>query len=317
MSVIRIEQLSKTFFIGFWRKKVEALKGIDLTVESNEIFGFLGPNGAGKTTTIKVLMSLIRSSSGRAYIFDQDVGDVQIKHKIGFLPEQPYFYDYLKGDEFLSFYAQLFGMSGAARSRKVDEVLELVGLSEARDISLRKYSKGMLQRIGLAQALLNDPQLVILDEPMSGLDPLGRRDVRELIFRLKDQGKTVFFSTHILPDVEMICDRVGLINRGKVIFTGQLHEFMETRAHAVDLQFDSLDQDSESALASLFSGEQALRIVRQGKRALVTVPGEDTTDQVIREAQQRGARLVSMSPQRATLEERFLHEIENLEGKER
>jgi len=193
-STVQISNLRKVFRVGFWGRQVTAVEGLSLDVRRGEVFGFLGPNGAGKTTTIKILMGLIYPTSGQATLFGRAVGDPVAKAKLGFLPETPYFYDYLTSREFLGFYGHLFGLRGMRLNRRIDELLELVGMSHARDLQLRKFSKGMLQRVGIAQALINDPELVVLDEPMSGLDPVGRKEIRDLILRLKESGKTVMFS---------------------------------------------------------------------------------------------------------------------------
>ena len=210
MSAIEILGLEKTYSVGFWRKRPKhALRPLHLTVDEGEIFGFLGPNGAGKTTTLKLLMGLMYPTSGSARILGREINDPVLKAQIGFLPEQPYFYDYLTAHELLQYYGQLSGIAAKELSRKVNQVLQRVGLPDAGGVQLRKFSKGMLQRVGIAQAILHDPKLVFFDEPMSGLDPLGRREVRDLIEQLKHEGKTVFFSTHILSDAEALCDRVA------------------------------------------------------------------------------------------------------------
>ena len=219
-TVLKTQGLTKTYHTGFWGRRMVALEGLDLEVCRGEVFGFLGPNGAGKTTTLKLLMGLIYPTSGKAWILDKEIGDVAVKQHIGFLPESPYFYDYLTAEEFLRFYGQLFGLSRAVLSHRLDELFRLVGLSQVRKLQLRKFSKGMLQRIGIAQALVNDPQLVILDEPMSGLDPVGRKEIRDLILQLKTQGKTIFFSSHILHDAEVLCDRVGILIKGLMVALG-------------------------------------------------------------------------------------------------
>jgi len=221
--VLKTEAVCKKFSVGFWGRTVAAVERLDLEVRRGEIFGFLGPNGAGKTTTLKILTGLIYPTSGKAWILGREVGDVGVKHQVGFLPEAPYFYDYLTGEEFLRFYGQLFGLGGQRLSERIAMLLSVVGLSEARSLQLRKFSKGMLQRIGIAQALINDPNLVILDEPMSGLDPVGRKEIRDLILRLRDQGKTIFFSSHILHDAEVLCDRVGIINQGRMVAVDTIH----------------------------------------------------------------------------------------------
>src|SRR5438094_3814804 len=217
MAAIEILGLEKTYSVGFWRKRPKcALRPLNLTVEDGEIFGFLGPNGAGKTTTLKMLMGLVFPSGGAARILGMELDDPRMKAQIGFLPEQPYFYDYLTARELLRYYGNLSGVDSRQLSSRVNAVLEKVGLRDAMNVQLRKFSKGMLQRAGIAQAILHDPKVVFLDEPMSGLDPMGRREVRSLIEELKNDGKTVFFSTHILSDAEALCDRVAVINLGQL-----------------------------------------------------------------------------------------------------
>src|SRR6201981_3095245 len=217
MEAIEILHLEKIYRVGFWRKRPkQALYPLDLTIEEGEIFGFLGPNGAGKTTTLKILMGLVFPTSGSARILGMELNDPRMKAQIGFLPEQPYFYDYLKAGELLEYYAQLSGVPGKLRRRRVNEVLAQVGLPDASGVQLRKFSKGMLQRVGIAQAILHDPEVLFLDEPMSGLDPMGRREVRDVMEELKRAGKTVFFSTHILSDAEALCDRVAILHLGEL-----------------------------------------------------------------------------------------------------
>src|SRR5690349_11680270 len=208
MPAIEILGLEKTYLTGFWRKRPKcALRPLHLAVQEGEVFGFLGPNGAGKTTTLKMLMGLIFPTAGSARILGMDYDDPRVKAQIGFLPEQPYFYDYLTAGELLEYYGQLSGVPAKERSLKVNEMLERVGLKNSASVQLRKFSKGMLQRVGIAQAILHDPKVIFFDEPMSGLDPMGRREVRDLMEQLKHEGKTVFFSTHILSDAEALCDR--------------------------------------------------------------------------------------------------------------
>src|SRR6201981_1122862 len=225
MEAIEILHLEKIYRVGFWRKRPkQALYPLDLIIEEGEIFGFLGPNGAGKTTTLKILMGLVFPTSGTAKILGMGLDDSRMKAQIGFLPEQPYFYDYLTARELLTYYGQLSGVDASKLARKVDAVLERVGLRDAASFELRKFSKGMLQRAGIAQAILHDPKVVFLDEPMSGLDPMGRREVRNLIEELKSEGKTVFFSTHILSDAEALCDRVAIIHMGELRGVGAVEE---------------------------------------------------------------------------------------------
>lgn len=241
MSVIEIENLRKTFVRGFWRRRTEALRGISLEVQPGEIFGFLGPNGAGKTTTIKILMGLIFASGGRARVLGLPAGDRRAKARVGYLPENPYFYDYLSAHELLDMVGRIHGLDGANRARRSAELIERVGLAHAGKRALRSFSKGMLQRAGLGQALMGDPDLVVLDEPMSGLDPLGRKEVRDLIFDLRDQGKTVFFSTHILADATMLCDRVGIIVRGQIRDVGPLGTLLSPRVRSVEVVWAAPD----------------------------------------------------------------------------
>ena len=229
MSIVEIDQLTKDYEIGFWRKrKVRGLDALSLAVEQGEIFGFLGANGAGKTTTLKVLMRLTFPTSGKARILGEDIDKVSMHQRIGYLPENPYFYDYLTAREFLEYCAELFGQPKQARKRNAEDLLSRVRLDEKRwDTQLRKFSKGMLQRVGLAQALINDPEIVFLDEPMSGLDPVGRREVRDLIASLRESGKTVFMCSHILSDIEVLCDRVAILKKGKLAHMGRLNDLRQ------------------------------------------------------------------------------------------
>lgn len=225
-AMIQIEGLRKTFRTPFRQRRVEAVKALSFDVRSGETFGFLGPNGAGKTTTIKVLTGLVKPTGGSVRVMGGSPQDISVRARIGYLPEQPYFYDYLKPTEILDYFGRLFGIPAAERRRRIDRLLDQVGLSYARDRTLRKFSKGMLQRIGIAQALLNDPELVILDEPMSGLDPIGRKEVVDIITSLRERGRTVFFSSHILADVERLADRVVILDRGTLKAAGTLPELL-------------------------------------------------------------------------------------------
>src|SRR5262245_11795009 len=223
MPALQTFGLTKDYAVGFWRKRPHrALDTLSLQVESGDVFGFLGPNGAGKSTTLKLLMQLVFPSSGRAEVLGRPLGDVSVKRRIGFLPENPYFYDYLTAEELLTYFASLFGYRGADGKARASRLLDDVGIGAERRLQLRKFSKGMVQRVGIAQALINEPELVILDEPMSGLDPLGRRDVRSMILRLRDRGCTVFFSSHVLSDAEALCNRVAILAKGKLVTAGSL-----------------------------------------------------------------------------------------------
>ncbi len=303
--MIKTEGLTKTFVTGFIRKKVAALKGLTMHVEKGEVFGFLGPNGAGKTTTLKVLMGLIYPSSGRAWVMGKDIRDVTFKSGVGFLPEQPYFYDYLTAREFMDFYGRLFGMGHTPRRQRSEALLEQVGLSHAANLQLRKFSKGMLQRIGIAQALINDPELVILDEPMSGLDPIGRKEVRDIILGLKDRGKTIFFSTHILPDVEVICDRVGILVKGELRATGTVGELLGGfEARSMEMTVEGLDDRTIDELRGLSDN-----VVERGGRvtAFFDRPdkGKKARDLVI----SRDGDIISLIPHKPSLEDIFVEEV--------
>src|ERR1044071_4182803 len=217
MDAIRTEGLTKHYKVGFWRPRPYlALDSLTLHVNQGEVFGFLGPNGAGKTTTLKLLMQLIYPTSGRAEILGRPVGDLSVKHRIGYLPEHPYFYDYLTAEELLEYFAALFGYSPSERRARASRLLDEVGIGAERRLQLRKFSKGMLHRVGIAQALINEPEVVFPDEPKSGPDPLGRRDFRQLILRLRDRGCTVFFSSHILSDAEALCTRLAVVAQGRL-----------------------------------------------------------------------------------------------------
>src|SRR5882724_92064 len=245
---IEIENLTKEYPFGFLHlKKKTSLEGLNMQVEMGEVFGFIGPNGAGKSTTIKLLMGLIFPTAGTARILGKPISDVEMHKDIGYLPEQPYFYDYLTAAEVLDYFAKFHDLTAADRKERVERMLKKVGLETARKIQLRKYSKGMLQRVGLAQAILHDPKVVILDEPMSGLAPIGRREVRDIILELKPEGKTIFFSTHILTDAEMLCDKVGVIVGGKLRGVGAPEEIVGVKAHEIEIVFDADADDARSA----------------------------------------------------------------------
>ncbi len=305
MKPIRIVGLTKEFRLGLRRRRSLAVNGLDLEVEPGEIFGFLGPNGAGKTTTIKILMGLIYPTSGTAWILDREIGDVAVKCEIGFLPEAPYFYEYLTGEEFLGFYGQIFGLGGTALAKKIDQMLDMVKLTEARRLPLGKFSKGMLQRIGLAQALINDPKVVILDEPMSGLDPIGRRDVRDIILHLRDEGKTVFFSTHILPDVEMICDRVGILVKGHLRAVGAVQDLVGAGAvTSIEIVVQGLAESGVQEAERL--GGTA---VQRGDQVLIKLEDATKVNHMLEVIRRHAGRLVSLVPHKRSLEDLFLKEV--------
>ena len=308
--VVQIEAIRKVFRVGFWGRRVTAVDQVSLDVRRGEVFGFLGPNGAGKTTTLKMLMGLIYPTSGQARIFGYPVGDPAAKAKLGFLPESPYFYDYLTSREFLSFYGHLFGLWGAALNKRVDELLELVGMSHAKELQLRKFSKGMLQRVGIAQALINDPELVVLDEPMSGLDPIGRKEVRDLIFRLKESGKTVMFSSHILHDAELLCDRVAMIMKGRLVACGQVSELIEQgTTHEVEMVIDRLSLEGLEHLRVL-----ATKVMVNGERVMVVLGSQRQVDEALDVIRAAHAKLVSLTPHKASLEDLFIREAKGMQS---
>ncbi|MFQ5872541.1 MAG: ABC transporter ATP-binding protein [Dehalococcoidia bacterium] len=305
MVVLKTERLGKTYRQGFWRKKVPVLHDLNLEVDRGEIFGYLGPNGAGKTTTIKILMGLVFPDTGEAQILGGHIHDPAIKSRVGFLPENPYFYDYLTGRELLDFYGRLFGLPRAVRQDRIAELLRQVGMEGRADQPLRKFSKGMVQRIGLAQALLNDPELVILDEPMSGLDPLGRHEVRDLILRLKERGKTVFFSTHIIPDVELICDRVAILIGGRLVRSGQLDDLLGSRIESIDVVASGCPEGLRGEAGPLCIQPPA----DQGSRFVFTVKDEGTLASLLKLLVGSGARVHAVTPRKQSLEEHFIAQM--------
>ncbi|HEY1262328.1 MAG TPA: ABC transporter ATP-binding protein [Terriglobales bacterium] len=303
MPAIEILGLTKTYPVGFWRKRPKlALKPLHLTVEDGEIFGFLGPNGAGKTTTLKLLMGLVFPTAGTARILGMEFDDPAVKAQIGFLPEQPYFYDYLTARELLNYYGQLSGVSGKDRSRRVDEALAQVGLADAAGVQLRKFSKGMLQRAGIAQAILHDPKVVFLDEPMSGLDPMGRREVRDLMEQLKREGKTVFFSTHILSDAEALCDRVAIIHQGELRGVGAVTELTSNVENRVEITFQGA-----AAIPSMQRLGGECHVTGDTVRAVLSEPQQDAAIETVR---REGARLVAVVPVRTSLEDYFVKKLQ-------
>jgi len=303
--VVNIQDVTKDFRPGFGLRTKRVLHGITFSVKQGEIFGFVGPNGAGKTTTLKVLMGLIRATSGHATILGHAVGESDFRHHIGFLPENPYFYDHLTGREILHFYAKLCGVPAAKRGERVDMLLDWVGLSHAGDARLRTYSKGMLQRTGIAQALVHDPSVVFLDEPMSGLDPIGRKEIRDLIIRLQGEGKTVFMNTHILPDVEMVCDRVAIIVQGRIRYQGTIEGFLDDGERQSDVVLSGLSGEGALTLEEKFGVE--LRGV--GDRIEFRMPGKSVTD-LLQDAAVLGAEVLSVTPHRVSLESIFMTAVE-------
>jgi len=303
MVAIEINNLTKDYETGFWRKrKVRALDELSLTVASGQIFGFLGANGAGKTTTLKLLMGLIYPTAGSARILGRDISDVSMHARIGYLPENPYFYDYLTAREFVGYCGELFGLNRSMRESRTQELLTRVKLEKTSwDRQLRKFSKGMLQRVGLAQALVNDPEIVFLDEPMSGLDPVGRREVRDLIASLRAQGKTVFMCSHILSDIEVLCDNVAILKRGKLAYAGSLEELRARESSLIEVIATGADaremQSQLPAGTSVTATPSGLRI---------EVSDEREVDAVIAAIRSANGKLISVQPTRQSLEDLFL-----------
>jgi ABC-2 type transport system ATP-binding protein len=303
MAAIETFALEKSYQVGFWRKKTKvALQRLTLSIPEGEVFGYLGPNGAGKTTTLRLLMGLAAPTGGSFKILGGDIGDPAVRSQIGFLPEQPYFYDYLTPCELLNYFAALSDIPGKERTRRIEATLKRVGLQEdAWGTQLRKFSKGMLQRVGLAQAILHEPKLVILDEPMSGLDPMGRREVRDLIEELNHEGKTIFFSTHILSNAEALCDRVAVLNRGELRGVGVVADLIGSVKGNVEIMW-------YGAGAVQMMKAQGLECHVVGETVRAIVPEADV-DRVIDTLRKQQARLIAITPMRTTLEDYFLAKL--------
>jgi ABC-2 type transport system ATP-binding protein len=297
-TVLEVENIHKSFSFGFTPRKKEILRGISLSVGEGEIFGYLGPNGAGKTTTLKCVLGLIFPDAGTIRIFGRPHLGPQVKCCLGFLPENPYFYDYLTAWEFLDFYGRLFGLPKAERDARIRMLLGLVGLKNASGLQLRKFSRGMLQRIGLAQALINEPSLVLLDEPLGGLDPLGRKEIRDIIIRLREQGKTVFLSSHILQDIEMICDRVAIIVGGRILSQGRLSDLISEKILFTEITVSGVDQKELAALGESLS--------TQAGRTLLRVFEEKKIEDILELTRKSHGKIHSLIPRTQTLENLFV-----------
>lgn len=309
-NIVEIQDLSKDYETGFWKKKkVRALDGLSLSVEPGQIFGFLGGNGAGKTTTIKILMGLLFPTSGTARILGRDIADVSMHREIGYCPENPYFYDYLTASELMNYFGEIFGLDSRRRKERSAELLTKVGLAEKDwNKQLRKYSKGMLQRVGLAQSLINDPKIVFLDEPMSGLDPMGRREIRELIAELRSSGTTVFMSTHILSDVEALCERVAILRRGKLAATGRLEDLL---ANSEQQAFEINVSGISAAVLSSFAASSGAELSEKPTGISLQVDSESEIDAALKAVRASGGKLLSVQPIRQSLEELFVEKTGN------
>ncbi len=303
MRAIETQGLGMVYRQELFKKSRAALRGLDLAVEEGEVFGYVGPNGAGKTTTIKCLVGLVRPTSGKASIFGTPVESVGSRKSLGFLPEEPYFYEYLTGAETIEFYVRLSGLRGKEAGDRTREVLETVGLAQAADGRVRGYSRGMRQRLGLASAIVHRPRLVILDEPMGGLDPAGRKEVRDLMLSLRDSGSTVFFSTHIISDVEALCDRVGMLSAGKLVACGKLSELVLGGIRSVDATVEGLAAVDVEPLK-----EDVLRMAQEGRFLHLALKDMQAAQKLLDVARARGAQVVELNRRTETLEEVFLRE---------
>ncbi len=303
--MLEVRNLTKVYRVGFWGRRVDALSELTLEVETGRIFGLVGPNGAGKSTAIKLFLGLIRPTSGTGIIDGHPIGSPESRRRLGFLPENPALYEFLTAEEYLALAGSLVKLETKVLREEADRLLELVGLTHARDLAIRKFSKGMVQRLGLAQALVGDPAIVILDEPMSGLDPIGRKDVRDIMFKLRDEGRTVFFSTHILPDVEAICDRVALLSKGRLTDIGRLDDLLSNRVRAVEVTASSLAPD----LAERLVKERSGRAQGEG-RVLVSFPSHDEANRFVAEIVAAKGTVESVVASRENLEDLFMRRAE-------
>ncbi len=300
VKIIEIQGLRKKYSTGFWQKSINALNGIDLSIDKGEIFGFLGPNGAGKTTTIKILNGLLYPDSGYVRMFDSRLPDILVMKSVGYLPEHPSFYSHLTAYELLDFFGHLFSLPAEVRVKRVDSLLELVGLAQFKNHRIAKYSKGMVQRLGIAQALINDPHLLIFDEPMEGLDPVGRKEVKNIMLELKKQGRTIFFSTHILPDVEVVCDRIGIIISGRIVKQGNIDELLQCSISSYTLIISGLNDEIIAQM------KKPTCITKLNNQIRLVFADIEDCNQAIRMTLENGGKVVSLVPEVKSLEDYFM-----------
>jgi ABC-2 type transport system ATP-binding protein len=305
--IITTLDLTKEFQSSFSFKKVTALTELSLHVMRGEVFGFLGPNGAGKTTTFKLLLGLLHPTRGKIFLWEEDHYKIEHKSKIGFLPENPYFYGYLKAKEYLHLCGQLFGINAKEHHNKIDTLLERLGLITNKNSLIKTFSKGMLQRLGLAQALIHDPELLILDEPMSGLDPLGRKEVRDIMLELKAQGKTIIFSTHILSDVETVCDQVGIIIKGQLKDCGPIENLLNPKIKSFEICIKGLPIETINNLR-----DQSLSLIQRGEETFIQVEKINVND-LLHDLVTKGGELISLIPRKETLEDLYVSQIKSIE----
>jgi len=298
--LVEIQNVHQSFRIGFWMQRKQVLEDIHLTIPEGSIFGFLGANGAGKTTLIHLIIGLRNPTQGSVKVFGKNATHPEAKLHLGYLPERPYFYDHLTGEQLLYYFGFLSGMKRSAIKNRITSVLEAVGMLEARHLELRRYSKGMLQRIGIAQALIHDPQFLVLDEPMSGLDPIGRKEIRELILKLASEGRTIFFSTHIVPDVEAICNRVALIKKGKIVKIGSMEELLYSGQIQTEVNWSGVKPE----ILLQQSGFQFQKEIAGGYRGIIST--QEAVNQILGMLIGAGGKIHSVSPIRHSLEDLFL-----------
>ncbi|MGQ9702313.1 MAG: ABC transporter ATP-binding protein, partial [bacterium] len=298
--IIEIKNLSKKYKIGFLQKEINALNGIDLSIKNGEIFGFLGPNGAGKTTTIKILTGLLYPDSGSVSIFGTQLPDVSLMKRVGYLPEHPFFYSHLTGYELMDFFARIFSVPADMRERRIDRLLEMVDLARFKNLRISKYSKGMVQRLGIAQALINAPDLLIFDEPMEGLDPIGRKDIKAIMLDLKKEGKTIFFSTHILPDVEAVCDRIGIIISGNIIKEGNIDELLRSSISSYTLMVSGIKEEI------IMQTMKTTSITKSDELTCLVFGNIEDCNEAIKITQANGGKVISLLPEAKKLEDYFM-----------